>query len=770
MNLDPRYLIAPALEQFYINKQTGLPLANGKITFYKDNQRTRLKPIYTLSGSPPNYSYVELPNPLFLSAIGTIQDSNGNNVIPFYFPYDKQGNLELYYVTVYSHDGMLQFTREGWPTIILTSQQEQAELGNFIPNGQFLIHNDILIQNNKVLGEITHAITTLAPGGWTFNRSDKSSAKDLVTFERFGSAISNPTGYPRYSIRIANQLPGPGDLIKDLRISFSNVNRFASSDRYYTFSFAAQTNTGNNLTVTVLLIKDFGKGGSTQEEKIIDTVTVNASYSQINIPFIFGENQNKTLGINDDDSVAIALRFPTTSVFDVSLTDFILTSGNTVITEYPPITDSITLNQSLTGSLPTPKFDGADNYLPIVHTPKGFIFHDGDIGKIFPTVYEKPNIGELLCSGERYLRTGYSPESIPYSRLAKKLWNSSTGYYLFGNGKMFVTATQLNNQIMLTSNQAGAARKPSAGTSGFSINTIFGASDFGLDAFISSQTPHRIIVQELKNGSATPPDAKTSGFKIVERRNSIATKHRFEINCIDAKNLAGKWFQFSTSKKTYGIWFTVDGKGSNPVPKNLTPALLSLLSTQTARDLAIYLAEFLAGHQLTTIQCLSGKAIKPGSYFTFSTSTPETFHVQYGVSNTLSPLEGIIIAVERDENDTATEIAQKTKIAINQFYFAVPDLRDAFIRGWNKDGTIDVNDRYFSYGQGLIKNTIGSFQLDEIYSHNHPSPLNGQFVISTARGGYAGAEYGVRFSPVTGDFGGAESRPSNFAANLVIKY
>lgn len=42
--------------------------------------------------------------------------------------------------------------------------------------------------------------------------------------------------------------------------------------------------------------------------------------------------------------------------------------------------------------------------------------------------------------------------------------------------------------------------------------------------------------------------------------------------------------------------------------KNLMLILLPLLTAQTTKDMAIYLAEFLAGHQLTTIQCLTGKA------------------------------------------------------------------------------------------------------------------------------------------------------------------
>lgn len=788
MNLDPRYILAPALEQFYINKKTGLPLVKGKITFYKDDQRTLagLKPIYTLSGSPPNYSYVELPNPLTLSAVGTIQDDNGNNVLPFYFPYDEQGNLELYYVTVYSSDAVLQFTREGWPNINLDNSKNEGNIVNFIPNGQFLIHNNIPAKENKVAGEITQAITILAPGGWTFHRPEQSTAKDLVVFERFGSAVSNPTGYPRYAIRIENQLPSSGDLVKDLRIRFRNVNRFASKDHYYTFAFAAQTNTGNALGVTALVIKNFGQSGSPVEEKITNTVTLTSTYTLINIPFIFGENQNKTLGLNDDDSVAIALRFPTNSVFDVSLTDFILTQGNAQITDYPQITDSKVISQSVAGSLPIPRADGWDNYLPIVYAQTGFTFYDGDIGKVYAAMYPEPSVGELLQDGTRYLRSAYSQEGIPYARVAKKLWDESLGYYRSGNGITFVTANlDAQNKLILTTNQAGSATDASAGTTEFTVETVFEGKDYGLNTFLGKNAK-QVLCQAKVIGRVTVPDAKKSGFTITDLRNSEAIKHLFLIECPDAKNLAGKYFYFNTTTTAYTLYCTVDGKGDDPKIKDRTSIKLSLLNTQTAEEVAIYLAEFLAGHQLTTIQCLEARKITSGSYLTFSTSTPETFRVIYhkekqkllnasfiGTSISDSKDADLEIPIDLLETDTAEQVAQKTKIAINQFYFAVWDMRDAFIRGWNKDNQIDTGDRFFSYGQGLIKNNLGSFQLDDITSHNHPALFGGQYVFGyphPSEGAYSGGDNSLNFSPATGDQGGPESRPINFSANFVMKY
>lgn len=771
MNLDSRYVIAPTLEQAYIDKKSGLPLANGIITFYQDKQRTVLKPIYTLSGDPSG-TYVALPNPLRLSAVGTVQDANGNNVLPFYFPYDEQGNVELYYITVESMDGQLQFTREAWPNIAIGQNNNKKNLINLIPNGQFLLHNTISAQENRAIGEIGQAVTDLAPGGWTFQRPEHSTAKDLVVFERFGSSVSNPSGYPRYAIRIENQLPSSGDLIKDLRISFRNVNRFASNTQSYTFSFTAQTNTGNTLNATLLLSKNYGLGGSPIEEKVINTISISSSYSMITIPFIFGENQNKTLGLNDVDTISIALRFPTNNVFDVSLTDFMLSIGDNLITDYPQITDNEVISQSLAGNL-LPAYDGSDYYLPVYSSKKGFIFYQGDIGKIYSTAYPKPSPGELLCDGTRYLSTDISTDEIPYSRLANKLWDDELNYYRYGTGTNFVTAV-LDSQkarIRLSTNQSGAAIVSSAGTSGFKITTAVTGNNYYLQAF-HSKDPNKLICQANIIGSTPLPDAKTSGFTITDLRNSPVAKHLFQIECTDIKNLAGKWMQFSTTNVTYYVWFTVDGQGVDPKPASLTGIKLELCSTQTADEVTLYLAEALNGHQMTLMQTIAASQIKPGSYWTFATTTPENFYVWYRKNKQgIDPKPGGTgIVVDIEKTDTAEQVTTKTMIAINQAYFAVPDLRGTFLRGWDKDRKIDIGDRFFNYGQGLIKNHIGSFELDEILTHNHSyTTARETHTTGNVLTAYCyNAQYLI--TSYVDHHGSNESRPFNSAVNFVIKY
>ena len=53
MAINPALLIAaPVLQNYLVNKDDGLPMANGVVTMYRDNSRTTLKNWYYQSGSP----------------------------------------------------------------------------------------------------------------------------------------------------------------------------------------------------------------------------------------------------------------------------------------------------------------------------------------------------------------------------------------------------------------------------------------------------------------------------------------------------------------------------------------------------------------------------------------------------------------------------------------------------------------------------------------------------------------------------------------------
>jgi len=148
MTIDARFITAVDLEEFFVDKTTGAPLSGGQIYFFEDENRNTPKAVYTISGGPPNYTYVALPNPLTLSAVGTPQDGAGNNVPIFYFPYegvpaDNSPDIELYYITVQNSAAVPQFTREAWPNLSASNnpQQQQANISNELSNPQFAAIN-----------------------------------------------------------------------------------------------------------------------------------------------------------------------------------------------------------------------------------------------------------------------------------------------------------------------------------------------------------------------------------------------------------------------------------------------------------------------------------------------------------------------------------------------------------------------------------------------------------------------------------------------------
>ena len=146
MAIDNRYIVDTTLQPHFINKTTGESLANGAVYFYKDNDRNTPKPVYMLTGSPPNYTYSVLPNPLSLNSVGLPQDDSENQVAFYYFPYDAMGNVENYYIEVYAEgdspgNGTPQLTREAWPNIEEIEASTTVSVSNtqnVLSNSQFV--------------------------------------------------------------------------------------------------------------------------------------------------------------------------------------------------------------------------------------------------------------------------------------------------------------------------------------------------------------------------------------------------------------------------------------------------------------------------------------------------------------------------------------------------------------------------------------------------------------------------------------------------------
>lgn len=113
--LDPRFIPAFSVETVILDKDSGAPLSGGLVYFEQDDQRGVLKAVYQITGTSPNYTFTQLPNPMTLSSIGTFEDALANPVVPYFYPYDSDGNVEYYYVRVTSSEDVPQFVREAVP-------------------------------------------------------------------------------------------------------------------------------------------------------------------------------------------------------------------------------------------------------------------------------------------------------------------------------------------------------------------------------------------------------------------------------------------------------------------------------------------------------------------------------------------------------------------------------------------------------------------------------------------------------------------------------
>lgn len=186
MALDERYFVTSDLDTYFVDKDSGLPLAAGTLTFFRDVARSTPKVVYQLSGAPPNYTYTAMPNPIVLSSVGTVQNAGGDNEVIYYFPYDADGNLDLYYVVVRDSNGVEQLSREAWPNITSADNPTTDEfpIQNQIANAQF---SQVFINLDQPItysvSAATNQVFAFAPD-WNFVLSGTGS----VTVQRVAIA------------------------------------------------------------------------------------------------------------------------------------------------------------------------------------------------------------------------------------------------------------------------------------------------------------------------------------------------------------------------------------------------------------------------------------------------------------------------------------------------------------------------------------------------------------------------------------------------------
>ena len=199
MTINPLYVPLFNIEEVILDKDSGLPLAGGVVSFYRDSQRLTPKVVYQISGVSPNYSFISVGSVLTLGLSGTFVDQNGDPFVPYAYPYDSEGELDLYYVTVVSSGGVPQFVRQAVPYIDTSgiSPAERTSNENEISNPQFVevFFPDPGITILNVTGSNT--VTPIAPG-WDII----STGTGTLTLERLQPTSAGVVTNPAYALRI----------------------------------------------------------------------------------------------------------------------------------------------------------------------------------------------------------------------------------------------------------------------------------------------------------------------------------------------------------------------------------------------------------------------------------------------------------------------------------------------------------------------------------------------------------------------------------------
>lgn len=559
------YILAPSLQQGFIDKDTGLPLAYGVVTFYRDEDRTALKDVFKITGTPDDPVFVALQNPMTLSSIGTMfDDNNDQDIIPYYYPYDADGNVDLYYITVTSApkpgfpDGVPQFVREHYPSVNSSGSDLINQVQSWVPNGQFLEHQDI--PNN---GAITQNVTAIAFGGWSFYTDNYTSSHNFVTFERYDSPIDSPEANPRYACRVACTLANPSDGRKDLELIITDVNFLQGQAA--TSQFTANSNDGNNHNVQLILRKYFGAGGSPTAEHILATLTITPEIQNFLINYTVPSNNGLILGAGDDDALLLIIRGPLASTSDISYTNDIGVQGTYALLNFSPVTPEQTKAFAFPASFKSPAFDGSDSgkFLVVEYD------NDDPSDPKLAFVYKKPvPTGTFILSGI----SSTTPPDGGY------LYCGGEGYAIFPGG----TVTQYSDLFNKIGYEFGT------GINGFS-NVGLSANQFD-------------IYWNRYDVSQPTPSGGASGFVFTVAQAIIPGTQPLicTITCPAGSAIApGAYYlqQVNTTgpQFTHLFWFTVDGVGTIPNVAFDVQIPIALLSTDTSSQVAAKIYNWQSG-------------------------------------------------------------------------------------------------------------------------------------------------------------------------------
>lgn len=342
MPIDTALLIAAPILQDYLVDKTGIPMAGGTITCYHDNSRTTLKNWYYQSGTPGNYTYIPLDNPLTLSAAGTIQDTNGVDTIPFFYPYSETNSniLDPYYITIVNFFKTNVITRANFPFIGTTSGNVNfsTSFNNIVINGGFWRNaapNTINMTpyTSISLGSVTSAI--VAPSqhdgfrtpdiNFIKNSTGATEEATFVPFPLSNTPVIKNSIVPEYYLNHTCSGATTGETQKCYQFPISlHVNTLANVP--FTVSIDAQNDPTNGSSgvgqnvISLSILQDTGTGTTSPAPIVIDSITVNSTWTTYTFTGVFPGTSGLTLGKGSDDALYLQVNLPLNLTFSINFT------------------------------------------------------------------------------------------------------------------------------------------------------------------------------------------------------------------------------------------------------------------------------------------------------------------------------------------------------------------------------------------------------------------------------------------------------------------
>lgn len=394
MAINTDLLIAAAMLQDALVDKDGTPMANGTITCYQDNSRTTLKNWYYQSGTPGNYTYITLPNPLRLSAAGTICDVNGVDTIPFFYPYSELDDSESqpYYITIVNYANTNQITRSNFPFI----PTESAEVGSG-SHENYVINNGFW--RNIGTDNLTNVLNTVvAP-----SQHDGFSSPDIQFFKNVngGEDTVTFTQFPLTSIPILT-----GDITPEFYINHTCSNTPTSeTQKCYQFPISLHVNTlasvpftmtiqaqniggtavGQN-AINLYILQNTGTGTSSPSPFLIGSITLNSAWQKYEFTSVFPSTAGLTLGAGGDDALYLQVQMPLNISCSINFTRPSIYLNNTAPTNNFQTYDQVDaiINSPRTGDIRT----SLNSFSPYGWVPA----NDGTIGSASSGATTRANI------------------------------------------------------------------------------------------------------------------------------------------------------------------------------------------------------------------------------------------------------------------------------------------------------------------------------------------------------------------------------------------